>query len=1033
MASQIVALTHSDHIKKNENIYIGDTSPKIVLCYNFDTFSLREVCAKQYKLISEIIHNAFDHALNDTTNGTVYLKLKPGNDEITIANTTSRHVTEDSVVYGESKQSNLLDLILDTIHTSSHYNDKHSTAGLFGLGLKVVVSLVSKVQITIDDTYKRHTKTYQNSELIENNLTESSSKRPIFEVKLTSTIDHDAVIGIVVEQAVTASMARKRNKIIISIDNDKYEIQSKYTASDIIGSYFTDQVYELMETRVEFDDGLLANAIIGIGPIVRGSRESRFIVNGVHTLSSNMITVCYESILRQYKQLYPQSSVSVATIKTKLRIIGMSAGWKDLKFTSNDKVKLLTKVRLVKDLSISKELIDTIESTLRVGLMKKLLNGINLKKTKEYRPPSKRTVMLWIVEGESARSGIDIAINRNVSGIYVLRGKTLNADKHESKLDTSNPILILNKILNLLDNKPSTYDKVIIACDPDPDGYHIVGLIVNYLCRYEAIINKIYVLMLPLYKVIGNSKKSEIYYHVMPENQPITSNVKYFKGLGSYSSQEMRHLLKNNDYVYKITDDSSRYYDQFRAFFAKSASIRKEMYNQIDRKPLVLVDNKITFEYLCQMMKRYMVVSLERAIPKIDGCNKTRRKVIFGSYDYKKQTKVNVLGGHITEKTDYAHGDVSLHNVIISMAQTYPCSNWINLMTDEGAFGSRRCKGQDAAKARYLYTCLTKNARQIFNDDYVGVVKMTEDGEPEMYLPRYPLLLINGAVGIGAGFCTLIPPHKPSEVIEYLKSLISKNPIPLPNPMYREYRGFITIKFNDDKEVMTQHGNAKLLVNGMLNITEIPPYHSIEAYIEWLKKNEISFINNSSPNLVDILIQTDCRPDQEIGYWDLLETKTSELVEMILRSLTHDITINCTIIHKDRVLSQTREELFSFWLKSAIYYSKKLQARQIENNENSIDFANCKLWCISQLMLVEFNTINSTEKQLAYLRAKLESEATSNMITAMRCDYRISQLTEKHINQIKMEIDDLLKLKELYMLPVEVSLTNLWESLTVVN
>lgn len=61
---------------------------------------------------------------------------------------------------------------------------------------------------------------------------------------------------------------------------------------------------------------------------------------------------------------------------------------------------------------------------------------------------------------------------------------------------------------------------------------------------------------------------------------------------------------------------------------------------------------------------------------------------------------MNELQGAVSELTHYHHGDTSLCEAIIGLAQRYVGSNNINLLYPDGQFGSRYNGGKDAASAR---------------------------------------------------------------------------------------------------------------------------------------------------------------------------------------------------------------------------------------------------------------------------------------------------------------------------------------------
>jgi len=81
---------------------------------------------------------------------------------------------------------------------------------------------------------------------------------------------------------------------------------------------------------------------------------------------------------------------------------------------------------------------------------------------------------------------------------------------------------------------------------------------------------------------------------------------------------------------------------------------------------------------------------------------------------------------------------------------------------------SRLLGGQDAASPRYIHTCLEDIVAKLFRKEDACLLKHVDDDgdvvEPEYYLPVLPLLAINGSVGIGTGYSTNVPPHKPDEI-----------------------------------------------------------------------------------------------------------------------------------------------------------------------------------------------------------------------------------------------------------------------------
>ena len=72
------------------------------------------------------------------------------------------------------------------------------------------------------------------------------------------------------------------------------------------------------------------------------------------------------------------------------------------------------------------------------------------------------------------------------------------------------------------------------------------------------------------------------------------------------------------------------------------------------------------------------------------------------------------LAGYVSEHSAYHHGEMSLTEAIVGMAQNFIGSNNINLLMPNGQFGSRIQGGKEHASARYIFTCLNKITKYIF-------------------------------------------------------------------------------------------------------------------------------------------------------------------------------------------------------------------------------------------------------------------------------------------------------------------------------
>lgn len=193
-----------------------------------------------------------------------------------------------------------------------------------------------------------------------------------------------------------------------------------------------------------------------------------------------------------------------------------------------------------------------------------------------------------------------------------------------------------------------------------------------------------------------------------------------------------------------------------------------------------------------------------RSIPSMaDGLKPGQRKVMFATFkrNLKKEIKVAQLVGYVSENTEYHHGEVSLMSTVVGLAQNFVGSNNINLLEPNGQFGTRMAGGKDAASARYIFTNVSRMTRAIFHPaDDALLTYNVEDGhriEPEYYMPTVPLILINGADGIGTGWSTSIPNYNPADVVENLRRMMRGEELQPMSPWFRGFKVSCPESFSD--------------------------------------------------------------------------------------------------------------------------------------------------------------------------------------------------------------------------------------------
>ena len=159
---------------------------------------------------------------------------------------------------------------------------------------------------------------------------------------------------------------------------------------------------------------------------------------------------------------------------------------------------------------------------------------------------------------------------------------------------------------------------------------------------------------------------------------------------------------------------------------------------------------------------------MDRAIPYLqDGLKPGQRRILFTLWKNQSKGLMKVSSATGLVLTLHPHGPASVESAIVNMAQDYTFSNNYPLIDKKGYFGERMEPAP--AASRYIECKLGKVADLILFDDMnqVDMVPNYDEKvmEPVCLLPKLPIMLMNGAEGIGTGFSSVIPSFHHSDLI----------------------------------------------------------------------------------------------------------------------------------------------------------------------------------------------------------------------------------------------------------------------------
>jgi DNA topoisomerase-2 len=554
--------------------------------------------------------------------------------------------------------------------------------------------------------------------------------------------------------------------------------------------------------------------------------------------------------------------------------------------------------------NISEEFVQTIEKRLKIskravgfaelrqpsvlkrtdGKKKKKIHGIlKLEDAKHAGGKLSAQCTLILTEGDSAKTlamdGLQI-IGRDFYGVFPLKGKPLNTrNATNDQLANNEEYIALKKIIGLEEGRVYNdaselrYGCVMLMTDQDLDGYHIKGININNLFdRFPSLLmipGFIKCFVTPIVKLQpvggGKSKLKEKLFFNMSEFEAYRKTnptamkgmkARYLKGLGTSETEEAREYFADfkrfvKEYVPrdKTLQECKDLFEH--AFSQTFADWRKQWLSVYDENKVYDYNQSqfVLEDFIDRELKHFSIYDNQRSLGHIcDGLKISQRKVLWALREmnlWNDTKKVLALSGEVSSKSSYHHGEKSLMDTMIGMAQTFVASNNVNNLYPSGQFGTRLRNGQDAADARYIYTKLTDITRYIFRaeDDPVLRYEIDDEGkqiEPKYFAPIVANVLFNGCDGIGTGYSTTVLKYHPVEVIDAHISVLKGQTLEANSlmPWYRGFRGKIE-KSVTSKGLLCyiSYGIFERTGDTTVSVTELPVGQAFDAYKEFLESH----------------------------------------------------------------------------------------------------------------------------------------------------------------------------------------------------
>ena len=847
-----------------------------------------------YKIFDEILVNACDHKVRDPKMDQLRVDIDPGSGAIRVYNNGQRGIP---VEMHEVEGVYVPELIFGHLLTSSNYNDdeKKLTGGRNGYGAKLANVFSTEFVVETCDgggSGRRYRQTFRNN--MQDKDTPEISKCKASENWTCITFKPDLEkFGMESLEDDTVALMKRRvydaagctGGLKVFLNGEKLPI-TKF--EDYVNLYLGKPKDEGALPRV-FDKTDRWQVCVSVS---QGQFQQVSFVNSINTMKGgthvNGVADQISKELLATKALKGHKSLKAFQVKNHLWVF-VNSLIENPAFDSQTKETLTLKASSFGSKWTTSP--DFMKKVGKCGVVDNILSWASFKQSKDLKKTdgAKRSRItgipklddannagtrnsdkctLILTEGDSAKalavSGLSI-VGRDNYGVYPLRGKLLNVrDANHTQIMNNAEIKAIQQIMGLQHGKKYTdikslrYGHIMIMTDQDHDGSHIKGLIINYLEHFFPTLLKIPGFLVEFITPIIKAQKggvSKVFY-TMPEYEEWREglanqrgwSIKYYKGLGTSTAKEAKEYFAELDghkktFVYTC-DEDGQLIDM--AFSKKRVEDRKQWL--MDFEPGTYLDHSVAEIQYSDFINKELVLfsraDLERSIPCVmDGFKPGQRKIMFCAFKRKLKSDIKVaqLAGYVSEHSAYHHGEQSLAMTIVGLAQDYVGSNNINVLHPSGQFGTRLQGGKDAASPRYIYTRLSTLTRKIFPEaDDPLMSYLSEEGqsiEPEWYAPVLPLVLVNGADGIGTGWSTFIPNYSPKDVMANVRNFLRGEPMEPMTPWFKNFTGSIerTVSKGDKGEAFQISGCVEEEDECTFKISELPVRKWTQDYKEFLE------------------------------------------------------------------------------------------------------------------------------------------------------------------------------------------------------
>lgn len=1049
-------LTNVEHILHRPDMYTGSLEPKtfqrFILGPENNFTEVTATCSEGFlKVVDEVISNAQDYATTDSSVTNISCTVNPETGFITVSNNGKQTVSTKEF---QSSGKTIAETVFGVLHSSSNYDDtkKRTWLGKNGIGVKLTNIYSKEFTVKLDDpeTEETHTIRWLNNMSVQEPsiVKKYKKKRAITEVKFLLDYEKfgmtlplsNGVVSLIEGRMQDLAMVTSKN-LHVSFNGNVLKYTDTLSYSKLMGGTILAHENIKGEDNSRLETFLIVDCERPhICSFVNGGRCTGTVVNMVVGAITDVFQKKYSNATRLSQVIRDNLSLVINAVVVNPNFTSQS---KEVLTTPPSKLgfEYTISQSLSKKLlssSLAKKVEQSIEKKEDKGSIRAIRNKTNsiTDYEKATKLGGKSPCTLWICEGKSAKalvvSGFSV-IGRETNGVYPLRGKPLNVHDKSLKDTLSNKEwLDLIHILNLDPTKEYDmssvsklpYKYLSIVTDQDDDGSHILGLVLTFFQKFFKSLIKVHPGFLlrfvtPIVKVKETPRSPFINFF---SNQAFkqwaqlhrVAEANYYKGLGTSSVEEAKeyfgdakkhsvNLLFGGEECHTILSES--FGDGF-------SDKRKDMIQNIDFDSFVdYTKSKIDVSDFCKHeLVHFSYANIVRTIPGMDGLKPGQRKTLFTLFKDNSFIKYKVaeLAAKVTGLAKYHHGEVSLQETIAHMTQQYCGANQIRYLAALSQSGTRHDDRKTHAQPRYMNTKLEKITRLIFVPSEDDVLEyMEEDGkqvEPRCYAGTIPMILVNGANGIGTGYRTEVPTYKIADIIDRcLLACKGETSEILMEPFTNGFTGTITceegaIMYKGTASTYKERWKEGSKSGPIIQITELPPQTWTNNVKESLEKYDWVYevVTHSKDETVDLRV---CVTDDA-----MMETAYKQIEKTLTKRVS---TKNMNMFNDSGILKNysSPEEIISDHALFKLKICTKRLEHMISNKLKELNEADAKYKYIQLVLSDKIKIMNVKRDDLK--QQILENnlgDHTSELLKML-----LTSLTEEESTKLKNKYEELEK------------------------